>query len=151
MTKANPKSEDNDDIRLLFSELIFTVADFPATDQAYLVSAATGTATSTIPEDPTIKGIFDAAGAWMKVSDDAAPFSTDRIIIKITNFQATMLSNKGATIVDQGGNYSSMSTVTLAIRATDECQNSGYYRNNPTRDVNPNLPTKFLHFWLQWR
>ena len=151
MTKADPKSEDNDDTKSLFSELTFTVADSPAMAQAYLVSAAMGTATSTIPEDPTIKGIFDAAGAWMKVSDDAAPLSTDIIIIKIPNSQATVLSNKGATIVDQGGNYSSMSMVTLSTRKPGECHISGDYRSNHTGEVNPNLPTQFPHLWWQWR
>ena len=125
MTKADPKSEDNDDTKLLFSELTFTVADSPAMAQAYLVSAAMGTATSTIPEDPTIKGIFDAAGSWMQVSAATAPRSTDRIIDEIYQSQVAIMAKKGIDIVHQGGNSYSMNVVTLSTNRPDQGLASG--------------------------
>ena len=107
MTKANPKVEDNDDTRLVFSDPTFTVAAAPTTEQACLVSAATFTTTSTIPDDRIIKDIFAAEGDWMQSPNDPAPRSKDIIIVEITKSQVSMLAKKGATIVDQGGNYKS--------------------------------------------
>ena len=40
----------------------------------------------------------------MQVSDAETPSAIDTITIKITKSQVAMLSNKGATIIDQGGN-----------------------------------------------
>ena len=90
------------------------VAAVPTTPQAYSFSSYTCTATSTIPEYPTTKGIFAAAGDHMHVPDIAAPRSTDRIIVEIPKSQVAIMAKKGATIVDQGGNYYSMSVVILS-------------------------------------
>ena len=106
-------------------------------DQAYPVSAAMGTVTSTIPEDTTIKDVFAASGAQMQVSFSAAPRSMDRNIVEIPNSQVVMLAKKDATIVDQGGNYYSMSVVTLATHLPYHYRASGYYGSNPGGEVNP--------------
>ena len=61
-TKSNNKLEEVDDSKIVFSDLTFTVAAYPAQVQTQSTRS-----TSAIPEDPTIKGIFSAAGAWMKM------------------------------------------------------------------------------------
>ena len=68
-TKNNPREEDNDDTRSVFSNLTFTAAAVPTMVQAYSDSAAMG---SSIPGDPTIKCIVSSAGAQMQVSSAAS-------------------------------------------------------------------------------
>ena len=104
------------------------------TSQAYLASAATGMA---ILEDPTSKVIFAAASAWIQVSASVALRSIYSIIIEITKSQVALLAKKGATIVDQGGNYYSMGVITLSTLATNQFHASGFYRNNLNEEANP--------------
>ena len=81
----------------MFSDLIFTVVVAPAQVQSHPASA-----TSSIPEDPTIKGIFYAADAHTKVSATTTTSDTDTVTLVIPNYQVAMLSKKGDTLVDQG-------------------------------------------------
>ena len=115
-TKTDPKVEGNYDSRSLFSDLTFIVKAPPTTSQDYSASAATD---MTIPENSTIKVIFCAAGAQVQVSCPLAPRSMDTITVGIPRYQVAMLSKKGATIVNQGGNFHSMSVVTLSTLAPD--------------------------------
>ena len=96
-TKTKPKSEDTDDNRSVFSDLIFMVSDAPTTPKAYLASTARVTA---IPEDPTSKDIFSAVFDWIQVSSTTAQRSIYSITNEITNSQVAMLSQKGANIID---------------------------------------------------
>ena len=133
-TKTNPKSEENDDIRSVFSDLTFTVAAAPTSYQTYLKSDATGTE---IPEEPTIKGIFAAAGDGMQVPAGAAPHSMDKITVEIHKSQVTMLAKKGATIVNQGDNSYSVNFIMFSNLASNQGRNSGVYKNNVNGEVNP--------------
>ena len=67
-----------DDSNLVFSDLTFKVAAAPQY-QSLLV-------TTLIPEDPTIKSIFAAAGVWMKMSDAATPSDINTITIDIPKY-----------------------------------------------------------------
>ena len=133
-TNTEPKSEGNDDTRLVFSNLKFTVVAAPTTAQAYSASAATGTA---IPEDPNIKGIFSASGAQMQVSAAAAPRSMDTITVEIPRSQVAMMDKRGATIVNQGVNSYSMNTMTFSNIAPNQIRDSGAYNNNLNWEVKP--------------
>ena len=109
------------------NDLTFTVAVAPTTAQAYSSSAATVTV---IPEDPTIKGVFADSGARMQVLATAGPYSVDTVTAEIPKSQVATLDQKGTTIVDQGGNYYSMSAMTLSTLVPTQCRDSGVYSNN---------------------
>ena len=98
-----------DDSKPEFSDLTFTVAAAPARVQSHPASA-----TTPISEDPTIKGIFAAAGARMQVSAAATPSAINTVTINIPKSQVAMLAKKGATIVNQGGNSYSMNALRLS-------------------------------------
>ena len=102
------------------------VAAVPTTDQACSASAATGKA---IPEYPTIKLILFFFGDWMQLSAAAAPRSMDTITVEIPKSQVAMLEKKGATIVDQGGNYYSVNVMTLSTLVPNQRRDSGVYNN----------------------
>ena len=136
-TNAQPEVEYNRDRNSVFSDPTFNVASALAAAQSYLVSADTVTATSTIPEDPTIKYIFAAAGSRMQVSSSAASRCTDIIIVKIPKYQVAILAKIFSTIVDQGVNSYSMSAATLATRPPDKCRASRNYGSKPSGEVNP--------------
>ena len=63
-----------DDSKSVFIDLTFTVAAASARVQPHSASA-----TTYIPEDTNIKGIFAATGARMKVSAAATPSAIDTI------------------------------------------------------------------------
>ena len=130
-TKTDPKSEENDNTRLVFSGLTFVVTAAPTTEQACLESAATGTA---IPEDPTRKDFFAAADAWMQVLSTTAPRSMDTITVESTKYQLAMLAKKGASIVDQGGNSYLMNAMTFSTIAPCD---SGLYKNKLNGEFKP--------------
>ena len=71
-TNTGTKSKENDDTRLVFSNLTFTVTAAPTTAQDYLTSAATVMA---IPEDLTNKSSFSDADDQLQVSAASAPCS----------------------------------------------------------------------------
>ena len=73
----------------------------------------------------------------MQVSDAETPSAIDTITIKITKSQVAMLSNKGATIIDQGGNSYSINALTLSNRMFHEYGVNGYYKNKTNGDINP--------------
>ena len=62
-TKTHTKSEEVDNSKIVFSDFTFVVTASPDKVQSHYASA-----TSAIPEDPTIKDIFYATGAQMQVS-----------------------------------------------------------------------------------
>ena len=133
-TKNDTKVEDNDDTRSVFSDLTFTFTAAPTTAQAYLASDTMGTA---IPEDDTIKIIFAASGVCMQVSGAATPCFIDNITIEIPKSQVATIDKRGATIIDQEGNFCSMSMMTLSTSAKNQCRNSGVYRNKLNEEYNP--------------
>ena len=126
-TKTNPKAEDTDDTSLLFIDLIFTVAAFPTMAQACSSSADM---CIDVPEDPNIKVIFTTASACIQVSYAAAPRSMDTITVEVTKSQVDILAKKGATIVNQGGDYYSIVAMTLSNLAPNQCRYSVVYTNN---------------------
>ena len=76
-----------------------TVAASPVRVQPHSVLA-----TTYIPENPTIKGIFDTTGDWMQVSAAETPSDIGTITIDTTKSQVAIMAKKGATIIDQRGN-----------------------------------------------
>ena len=89
-TKTETKSEEVDDSKSVFSDITFTVATASDIFQAHSVSD-----TISIPEDPTIKGIFPAAGAQMQVSADATPSDIDTITNWYSQIPGIHASQKG--------------------------------------------------------
>ena len=77
-TKTETNSEEVDDPKSVLSDITFTVAAYPAIFQAHSASA-----TKSIQEDPTIKGISFSSGARMQVLDAATPSAIDTITIEI--------------------------------------------------------------------
>lgn len=69
----------------------------------------------------------------------------DSITIDIPKYQVDILAQKGATIVNQGGNSYSMSEATLSTFTTYQCQTSRVYRSNLNGESKPtyllNAPT----------
>ena len=108
-TKTHTKSEEVDNSKTVFSDLIFVVTASPDKVQSHYASA-----TSAIPEDPTIKDIFAAAGALMQVMEAETTRNTYTVNPEIPNCQVSMLFKKGATLVDQGGNSYSMNALILS-------------------------------------
>ena len=97
-TKTDTKSEEEDDSKTVFSDLTFTVASVPSHVQSHSTLDA-----SAIPEYPTIKGIFSAAGTRIQVLFTTITSNIDTLTLVIPKSQMAMLANKGATLVDQGG------------------------------------------------
>ena len=100
-TNTETKSEEGGDFKSFFGDFTFMVTSDPAKVQDHSASAAT---VMSIPEDPTTKGIFDAASAQMQVSASYAQSYVYTITIDIPKSQVAMLSKKGAALVDQGVN-----------------------------------------------
>ena len=107
-TNADTKSEEADDSKTVFSDLTFTVAASPA--QVKLFSASAKLA---IPDDPNIQGIFDAAGAQMKVLATTTTSETDTVSLVIPKSQVAILAKNGATLVYQGGKLYSMNALMI--------------------------------------
>ena len=103
------KSEEADDSKTVFSDLIFTVAANP-----YQVQLQSTLATLDIQEDNTIKFIFSVAGAWMQVQATTTTSNTYTVNLLIPKFQVAMMAKKGDTIIDQGGNSYSMNVLMLS-------------------------------------
>ena len=85
-TKADTKSKEKDYQNTVFSDLTFTVAAAPAQVQSQY-----GAATSSIPYDPTIKGIFAAAGAKIQVSESATTSDTYNVTLEIPKSQVVTM------------------------------------------------------------
>ena len=85
-----------DDPKSVFSDITFTVVAALARVQFHYNSA-----TTSIPEDPTIKSIFATAGARMQVSAAATLSSINPITIEIPKSHMAMLAKKGATVIDK--------------------------------------------------
>ena len=81
-TKADTKSKELEAYNTVFSDLTFTAADAP--DR---VQSNSDSATSAIPEYPTIKGIFAATGAWMQALAVARKSDTDIVTLEIPKSQ----------------------------------------------------------------
>ena len=97
--KTDTKSGEADYSKTVFSDLIFKVTSDP-----YQVQSHSDSATSVIPEDPTIEGIFAAAYARMQVPVTTPTSNTDTVTLVIHKSLVDMLAKKGANIVDQSGN-----------------------------------------------
>ena len=121
-----------DDSKSVFSDLTFTVVSSP--DRVKYHSVLDNIS---IPEDPTIKGIFAAAGNWMQVSAAATPSDIDKITIEILKYQVTMLAKNGATLIDQVVNSYSMNTLTLSNCMFNEDVVSGSLNNKVNGEINP--------------
>ena len=65
----------------------------------------------------------------MQVSYAETASAIDTITIEITKSQVTMLSQKGTTIIVQGGNSYSMNALTLSNRMFHEYGVNGDYKN----------------------
>ena len=130
--KTETKSEEVDDSKSVLSDLTFTFGS--ASDR---VQEQPMSDTKSISENTTTKGILAAKGAQMQVSDTETPSAIDTITIEITKSQVAMLSKKGATIIDQGGNSYSMNALTLSNRMFHEYGVNGYYKNKINEDINP--------------
>ena len=133
VTKIETKSEEADDSKSVFSYLIFLFMAAPDKLQYHYTSATTG---NIIPEDPTIKEIFDAPGVCMQVSDAATQSATDTIAIEIPKYQVAMLAKKGDTLVDQRGNSYFMSAMKFSNRKSCENSNDGASKNKFNGDIN---------------
>ena len=88
-TKADTNSEEADDSNTVFSDSIFTVAD--ASDQVQSHSTSDKLA---IPEDKTIKGIFDAASDQMQVLETITTSDSDTVTLVIHKSQVEMLAKR---------------------------------------------------------
>ena len=121
-----------DDPKLVFSDLTFTSTAAPARVQSHPASA-----TTPISEDPTIKGIFAAAGARMQVSAAATPSAINTVTIKIPKSQVAMLAKKGATIFDQGGDSYSMNASRISNIMFNEDGVNGASNNKVNEEIKP--------------
>ena len=106
----------------------------PTMNQAYSASFATD---MSIPEDPTIKDIFDAAGDLMQLSATVAPCSMDNITFEITKYQVAIMDQKGATSVNQRGNSYYMNAMMLSTLSPNQCHSSRVYMSNLNGEANP--------------
>ena len=98
VTKTESKSEEADDSKSVFSDVIFAVTSAPAKVQDHSALATTRTS---IPKDPTIKGIYSDSVSWMQVSAAATHIAMETITIEIPKSQVSMLAKKVVTFVDQ--------------------------------------------------
>ena len=114
----------------MFIDLTFMVATPPAQVQSHSTSA-----TSAIPEDTTIKGIFVAVGAQMRVLVAATKSDTDTVNLEIPKSQVYMMSKKGYNLVGQGGNSYSMNALMLSGHPS-----LGLGISNPTVNGDTNAP-----------
>ena len=89
-TKADTKSEEVDYSNTVFRDLPFTVA--AASNQVQLHSASD---ISAITEDPTIKGIFNAAYSQMQVLGTTTTSDIETVTLVIPNPRVAMLAKKG--------------------------------------------------------
>ena len=109
VTNNDANSDEADDSKTVFSDLIFMIAAAPDQVQSHSASAA-----SDIPEDPTIKDIFASAGAQMQVLVTKTTSNIDTVTLVIPNSQVSMLAKKGSTLVNQGRNSYSINALMLS-------------------------------------
>ena len=121
-----------DDSKSVFSDITFTVAATPYRVQAHYVLD-----TTSIPEDPTIKGNFAAAGAQMQMTAAETSSAINTFTIGIPKSQVAMMAKRGYTLIDQGGNSYSMNALTLSNFMFNEDGVNGSSRNKVNGEINP--------------
>ena len=73
----------------------------------------------------------------MQVPDAVTPNAIDTNTTKIPKSQVAMLSKKGDTIIEKGGNSYSMNALTLSNRMFHEYEVNGYYNDKVNGKIKP--------------